>query len=56
MLGHTSEVTLLTVVGIHHYDERYIAIDVVQGFWPVKGPWPNEADLRTSYEVDENSR
>ena len=56
MLGSVSKVTLLTVVGIYHYNERYIAIDVVQGFWPVKGPRPNEADLQTSCEVDENSK
>ena len=47
MLGPTSEVTLLTVIGIYHYKNGYIAIYVVQSFWPVKCPRPDEAQLCT---------
>jgi hypothetical protein len=55
MLGPTREVMLLTVVGEYHSKDGYIAIDVVQGFWPVKPPRPNEAHLRTSCEVYEKA-
>ena len=51
----TSEVMLLTVVGKYHSKDRSITIDVEQGFWPVKRPWPHEAHLRTSYKVYEKA-
>ena len=45
MLEPTSDITVLTVVGIYHYKTGYIAIYVVQSFWPVKRPRPDEAHL-----------
>jgi len=55
MLGPTSEVTLLTVIGIYNPKDGYIAIDVEQGFCPLKCPRPNEAHLQTSREVYEKA-